>query len=153
MSVGTALLLALGSAILAIVYGAVSVGWILAKPAGNDRMQEIAAAIQQGASAYLNRQYTTISMVGVVLFVVLQPGLALNDELISRIKRRVREKCSPRHVPAKIIEVADIPYTISGKKVELAVQNVVHGREVKNKDALANPEALDCYVDLPELKT
>jgi acetoacetyl-CoA synthetase len=49
--------------------------------------------------------------------------------------------------------VADIPYTISGKKVELAVQNVVHGREVKNRDALANPEALECYVDLPELKT
>ena len=71
MSEGTALLLALGSAILAIVYGAVSVGWVLSKPAGNDRMQERAAASQEGAKAYMNRQYLTISVVGVVLFVIL----------------------------------------------------------------------------------
>ena len=71
MSEGTALLLALGSAILAIVYGAVSVGWVLAKPAGNDRMQEIAAAIQEGAKAYMNRQYSTIAVVGVLLTIVL----------------------------------------------------------------------------------
>ena len=71
MSEGTALLLALGSAILAIVYGAVSVGWVLSKPAGNDRMQEIAAAIQEGAKAYMNRQYSTIAVVGVLLTIVL----------------------------------------------------------------------------------
>jgi K(+)-stimulated pyrophosphate-energized sodium pump len=75
MSVGTALLLALGSAILAIVYGAVSVGWILAKPAGNDRMQEIAAAIQEGAKAYMNRQYGTIAVVGVLLTIILALAL------------------------------------------------------------------------------
>ncbi|MEJ2161541.1 MAG: sodium-translocating pyrophosphatase [Chromatiales bacterium] len=71
MSEGTALLLALGSAILAIVYGAVSVGWVLSKPAGNDRMQEIAAAIQEGAKAYMNRQYSTIAVVGVLLTIIL----------------------------------------------------------------------------------
>jgi len=91
--------------------------------------------------------------VRIVLFVKLLEDVKLTDELVDRIKTTIRKNCTPRHVPAKCIEVADIPYTISGKKVELAVQNVVHGREVKNKDALANPEALDCYVDLPELQT
>jgi acetoacetyl-CoA synthetase len=93
------------------------------------------------------------SDVRIVLFVKLREHMKLTDELVDRIKTTIRKNCTPRHVPAKCIEVVDIPYTISGKKVELAVQNVVHGREVKNKDALANPEALDCYVDLPELKT
>jgi len=67
-------------------------------------------------------------------------------------KKTVKDNTSPRHVPAKIIAVADIPYTINMKKVELAVRNVVHGRPVLNKDALANPEALDLYKDLPELQ-
>ena len=91
--------------------------------------------------------------VRIVLFLKLREDSKLTDELVDRIKTTIRENCTPRHVPAKCIEVSDIPYTISGKKVELAVQNILHGREVKNKDALANPEALDCYVDLPELKT
>jgi acetoacetyl-CoA synthetase len=91
--------------------------------------------------------------VRIVLFVKLREDVKLDDQLVDRIKTTIRKNCTPRHVPAKCIEVADIPYTISGKKVELAVQNVVHGREVKNRDALANPEALECYVDLPELKT
>jgi acetoacetyl-CoA synthetase len=91
--------------------------------------------------------------VRIVLFVKLREDTKLTEELVDRIKTTIRKNCTPRHVPAKCIEVADIPYTISGKKVELAVQNVVHGREVKNKDALANPDALDCYVDLPELQT
>jgi acetoacetyl-CoA synthetase len=91
--------------------------------------------------------------VRIVLFVKLREDIKFTSELVDRIKTIIRENCTPRHVPAKCLEVADIPYTISGKKVELAVQNILHGREVKNKDALANPEALDCYVDLPELKT
>jgi acetoacetyl-CoA synthetase len=91
--------------------------------------------------------------VRIVLFVKLREDIKLTSQLVGRIKNTIRENCTPRHVPAKCLEVADIPYTISGKKVELAVQNLLHGREVKNKDALANPEALDCYVDLPELKT
>jgi acetoacetyl-CoA synthetase len=91
--------------------------------------------------------------VRIVLFVKLREDAKLTGELVHRIKTTIRKNCTPRHVPAKCIEVADIPYTISGKKVELAVQNVVHGREVKNKDALANPEALDYYLDLPELKS
>jgi acetoacetyl-CoA synthetase len=90
--------------------------------------------------------------VRIVLFVKLREDAKLTVELVDQIRTTIRKNCTPRHVPAKCIEVADIPYTISGKKVELAVQNVLHGREVKNKDALANPEALDHYVDLPELQ-
>jgi acetoacetyl-CoA synthetase len=91
--------------------------------------------------------------VRIVLFVKLREDAKLTGEFVDRIKTTIRKNCTPRHVPAKVLAVKDIPYTISGKKVELAVQNVVHGREVKNKDALANPEALDCYVDLPELQS
>ena len=87
----------------------------------------------------------------VVLFVKLREGVALDDALGGRIKRRIRENATPRHVPARIVQVADIPRTISGKIVELAVRDVVHGRPVKNIDALANPEALDHFRDRPEL--
>jgi acetoacetyl-CoA synthetase len=90
--------------------------------------------------------------VRVVLFVVLQPGLDLDDALQDRIRRTVREKCTPRHVPAKIVQVAEIPRTKSGKIVELAVREVVHDRPVKNIHSLANPEALDLYRDLPQLQ-
>ena len=76
----------------------------------------------------------------------------LTDALAKRIRTAIRESCSPRHVPAKIIPIGDIPYTISMKKVELAVRDVVHGRTVKNRDALKNPEALDLYRDLAELR-
>jgi acetoacetyl-CoA synthetase len=91
--------------------------------------------------------------VRVVLFVRLQPGVEFNEDLIKKIKTTIRQNTTPRHVPAKIIPVADIPYTISGKKVEMAVGKVIHGQEVKNKDALANPQALDLYADLAELKS
>ena len=90
--------------------------------------------------------------VRVILFVKLASGVELDDDLATRIKRTIRSNCTPRHVPAKIIPVADIPYTISGKKVELAVRRVIHGLEVHNRDALKNPEALDLYVDLAELR-
>jgi acetoacetyl-CoA synthetase len=89
--------------------------------------------------------------VRVVLFVILSPGLMLDDALRDRIKKQVRTGASPRHVPAKIIQVADIPRTKSGKITELAVRDIVHGREVKNKEALANPEALDLFRDIGEL--
>jgi acetoacetyl-CoA synthetase len=91
--------------------------------------------------------------VRVVLFVRMAPGIALDDDLKTRIKAKIRAGCSPRHVPAKIIAVADIPRTKSGKITELAVRDVVHGREVKNKEALANPQALELYRDLDELRT
>ena len=90
--------------------------------------------------------------VRVVLFVVLSEGVELNDALQTRIKDVIRSNTTPRHVPAKIIAVTDIPRTISGKIVELAVRNVVHERPVKNTDALANPEALELYRHLPELR-
>jgi acetoacetyl-CoA synthetase len=87
----------------------------------------------------------------VVLFVILRPGLELDDELRRRIRERVRANCSPRHVPARIVQVADIPRTKSGKITELAVRDVVHGRSVKNRQALANPEALELYADIAAL--
>jgi acetoacetyl-CoA synthetase len=89
--------------------------------------------------------------VRVVLFVRLRDGVALDAALQKTIRDRIRIGASPRHVPAKIVAVADIPRTKSGKIVELAVREVVHGRPVKNQEALANPEALALYRDLPEL--
>ena len=86
-----------------------------------------------------------------VLFVLLAEGVQLDDDLQQRIRQSIRENTTPRHVPAKIISVSDIPRTISGKIVELAVRDVVHGLEVKNIDALANPEALELYRNLVEL--
>ena len=89
--------------------------------------------------------------VRVVLFVKLKDGLALDDGLVARIKQKIRANTTPRHVPAKILQVADIPRTKSGKIVELAVRDVVHGRPVKNVEALANPEALEHFRNLPAL--
>ncbi|MGB0847386.1 MAG: acetoacetate--CoA ligase [Thiolinea sp.] len=91
--------------------------------------------------------------VRVVLFVVLQDGVTLDDELSTLIKQTVRRKCTPRHTPAKVIQVAEIPRTKSGKIVELAVREIVHGRPVKNVHALANAEALELYRDLEELQS
>jgi acetoacetyl-CoA synthetase len=89
--------------------------------------------------------------VRVVLFLKLKEGISLDDGLVSRIKRKIRENTTPRHVPAKILAVDDIPRTKSGKIVELAVREVVHGRPVKNLEALANPEALDNFRNRAEL--
>jgi acetoacetyl-CoA synthetase len=91
--------------------------------------------------------------VRVVLFVRLRDGLALDQALIDRIKQQIRANTTPRHVPAKVVQVSDIPRTKSGKIVELAVRNVVHGEPVKNVDALANPEALEEFRDRDELKS
>jgi acetoacetyl-CoA synthetase len=89
--------------------------------------------------------------VRVVLFVRLKPGAVLDEALEKEIKTRIRTGASPRHVPAKIIAVTDIPRTKSGKITELAVRDVICGRPIRNKEALANPEALDLYKDLPQL--
>jgi acetoacetyl-CoA synthetase len=91
--------------------------------------------------------------VRVVLFVRLRDGIALSPALEKKIKDQVRRNTTPRHVPAKIVQVADIPRTKSGKIVELAVRDVVHGRPIKNREALANPEALELYRDRAELRT
>ena len=87
----------------------------------------------------------------IVLFVKLQNNILLNSELILAIKTKLKENCSPRHVPSKIIAVPDIPRTKSGKIVELAVRNIINKQEVKNKESMANPESLKFYEDLPEL--
>ncbi len=88
----------------------------------------------------------------VVLFVRLREGVELDDSLVKRIKTEVRSNASPRHVPARIIPVPDIPRTRSGKITELAVRDVVHGRDVKNRASLANPEALEFFRNVPELQ-
>jgi acetoacetyl-CoA synthetase len=89
--------------------------------------------------------------VRVVLFVKLRDGLALDEPLAGRIRRQIRENATPRHVPARILQVPEIPRTISGKVVELAVREAVHGRPVRNTDALANPAALEHFRGRPEL--
>jgi acetoacetyl-CoA synthetase len=91
--------------------------------------------------------------VRVVLFVRLRDGLTLDDALVERIRQHIRANTTARHVPAKVVQVTDIPRTKSGKIVELAVRNVVHDIPVRNIDALANPEALDQYRDREELKS
>jgi acetoacetyl-CoA synthetase len=90
--------------------------------------------------------------VRIVLFVRLREGISLDDELTKKICSTIRENTTPRHVPAKVVQVDDIPRTVSGKIVELAVRNVVMGRPVKNLSALANPQALKMYENLPELQ-
>jgi acetoacetyl-CoA synthetase len=88
-----------------------------------------------------------------VLFVRLAEGAAFDDALVDRIRRQIRTNCTPRHVPAKIVPIADIPRTMNNKIAELAVREMIHGRPVKNVDALANPESLELYRDLHELRT
>jgi len=91
--------------------------------------------------------------VRVVLFVRLAKGTGLDDALGAEIRRRIRNSCTPRHVPARIIAIADIPRTMNGKIAELAVREAIHGRPVKNVEALANPGSLELYRDLPELRS
>jgi acetoacetyl-CoA synthetase len=88
----------------------------------------------------------------IVLFVRLRDGLELSDEMRERIRQQIRDNATPRHVPARIVQVAEIPRTKSGKIVELAVRDVVHGRAVKNEEALANPEALEHFRTRAELE-
>jgi acetoacetyl-CoA synthetase len=89
----------------------------------------------------------------VVLFIKLKENQILDENLEERIRAEIRKHASPRHVPAKIVQVSDIPRTKNGKVTELAVRSAVHGMPVGNTDALANPEALELFRDLPELAT
>ena len=90
--------------------------------------------------------------VRIILFVKLNEGVEFNEALIQKVRNVIRNNASPRHIPAKIIPVADIPYTVNGKKVELAVRNIIHAKPVQNIDALANPDALELYKNLKELQ-
>ncbi len=89
----------------------------------------------------------------IILFVKLRENIILGDELITKIKSTIRENTTPRHVPAKVIQVYDIPCTLNSKIVEIAVRNVIHGRHIDNVEALSNLEALEFFRDLPELKS
>jgi acetoacetyl-CoA synthetase len=94
-----------------------------------------------------------VTDVRIVLFVRLRDGLNLDEALIKKIKSHIRENTTPRHVPARVVQVVDIPRTKSGKIVELAVRNVVHNLPVKNIEALANPEALKHFRNRLELQS
>lgn len=107
-------------------------------------MPEIAEAVCIG------QNYT--DDVCIVLFACLAEGVELDDALRERIKHCIRSGASPRHVPAKIIAIADIPRIKSGKIAEIAERDVIHGRLINNREALANPEALALYANLPELQ-
>ncbi len=91
--------------------------------------------------------------VRVILFIKLKGEVKLTEDLIKKIKTAIRTNCSPRHVPARVIAIGDIPYTINMKKVEIAVRKIIHNQPVFNRDALRNPESLDLFKDIPELKT
>ena len=88
----------------------------------------------------------------IILFVVMDNKYILNEDLINRVKKQIRNNASPRHVPTKVISISDIPRTKNGKIVELAVKNTIEGNEIKNLEALANPEILKEYKNLKDLK-
>ena len=90
--------------------------------------------------------------VRIILFLVLNKPNSLDELLIQKLKKAIRHEASPRHVPAKVLEVSDIPRTKNGKIVELAVKNIIEGNKIKNIQALANPEVLDQYKNKKELK-
>ncbi len=102
-----------------------------------DKLEEVADSLAIGQEWRENQR--------IVLFVKLAEGYELTEELINKIKNTLRENASPRHIPARVIQVPDIPYTLNMKKVETAVTNILHGRPVLNRDALVNPESLDFY--------
>lgn len=110
-----------------------------------ERLEEVADSIAIGQSWQGDQR--------IVLFVVLKEGYELTAELEDRIRRTLRDNASHRHVPAKVVQVRDIPYTLNMKKMESAVTNIIHGRPVVNREALMNPECLDCYEGLDELQT
>ena len=86
------------------------------------------------------------------LFVILKDDMELTDNLRQKIRKKIRYGASPRHVPSQIIQVDDIPRTKSGKIAELAVKDIIHGKKVNNKNALANPECLKLFKNLPEIR-
>ena len=108
-----------------------------------DRVDEVLESIVIGQ--------TWENDIRIILFVKLKEGMNLSETLVDTIKKTIKDNCTVRHVPSKILQVNDIPRTKSGKIVEITVRDIVHGKQVKNKEALANPEALDFFKDRPEL--
>jgi acetoacetyl-CoA synthetase len=110
-----------------------------------DRLGEIADSLAIGQNWEGDQR--------IILFVKLNQGVHLTNELKDKIRKTLREKASPRHVPAIIMEMPDAPYTLNMKKVESAVTNIIHGRPVTNRDALSNPQVLDYFEKIvPELQ-
>ena len=129
---------------ISVALGGEGASVVLAARAGA-KLEEVADSLAIGQSWAGDQR--------IILFVRLNQGYRLDDGLKNRIKKTLRDNASPRHVPAKIIAVPDIPYTLNMKKVESAVTNIINGRPVMNRDALTNPESLDYYQELEELKS
>ena len=109
-----------------------------------EQIEQVLESVAVGQTVHGNER--------VILFVVLQAGLTLDPPLVQRIRAELKEHRSPFHVPARVIQVADIPRTRNGKVSEVAVRETIHGRAVTNREALANPQALELYRDLPQLR-
>jgi len=109
-----------------------------------ERMGEVADSLVVGRMKNDDEQ--------VILFVQLKEGTVFNEDFIAKVKNTIKTECTPRHVPYRVIAIKDIPYTINGKKVEIAVKNIINGKPVKNSNVLRNPESLELYRNLPELE-
>ncbi|KAG7221288.1 hypothetical protein INR49_017355, partial [Caranx melampygus] len=119
---------------------------------GSSEIYNIVEAFEEVSDSLCVPQYNTDGEERVILFLKMAPGKPFSAELVGKIKGAIRKALSARHVPALLLETRDIPYTISGKKVEVAVKQVIAGREVAQRGAFSNPDSLDLYKNIPELQ-
>nr|XP_061811518.1 acetoacetyl-CoA synthetase-like isoform X2 [Nerophis lumbriciformis] len=119
---------------------------------GSSEIYNIVEAFEEVSDSLCVPQYNSDGEERVILFLKMVPGKAFSTELVARVKAAIRKALSARHVPALLLETADIPYTLSGKKVEVAVKQVLAGREVSQRGAFSNPDSLDLYKNIPELQ-
>ncbi|GAA6072702.1 acetoacetyl-CoA synthetase isoform X1, partial [Tachysurus ichikawai] len=119
---------------------------------GSSEIYNIVEAFEEVCDSVCVPQYNADGEERVILFVKLVPNHTFSSELVAKIRSAIRVSLSARHVPSVILETKDIPYTISGKKVEVAVKQVIAGKEVSQRGAFSNPDSLDLYKNLPELQ-
>lgn len=119
---------------------------------GSSEIYNIVEAFEEVSDSLCVPQYNADGEERVILFLKMAPGKPFSSDLVSKIRGAIRKALSARHVPALLLETKDIPYTISGKKVEVAVKQVIAGREVSQRGAFSNPDSLDLYKNIPELK-
>uniref|UniRef100_A0A3P9LZW4 Acetoacetyl-CoA synthetase n=1 Tax=Oryzias latipes TaxID=8090 RepID=A0A3P9LZW4_ORYLA len=119
---------------------------------GSSEIYNIVEAFEEVSDSLCVPQYNSDGEERVILFLKMAPGKSFSPELVTKIKGAIRKALSARHIPGLLLETKDIPYTISGKKVEVAVKQIIAGREVAQRGAFSNPDSLDFYKDIPELK-
>lgn len=119
---------------------------------GSSEIYNIVEAFEEVSDSLCVPQYNSDGEERVILFLKMGPNKTFSKELVGKIRSAIRVALSARHVPALILETKDIPYTISGKKVEVAVKQVIAGKEVTQRGAFSNPDSLDLYKNLPELQ-